>query len=119
MSLRLSGAALTWSVGATTGACIAAFLGPFIPAWGMSIGVPVFAIVFAAMVVRDPRDEWLAGALRLIGAVALGFLVATIPLTLRDADPNGWLVGSWVSTAVAVPIAVVSLWRRSQRARLT
>jgi hypothetical protein len=126
---------LGWGVGITLGAAIAAFLGGYLPSWGVAIAPAAGTLVFAVGTHQVPEDENLAWVLRVTLALTIGFVVTTAPVTLdrlssspeaaleaeeillvRGIDEvKGKLITMWIVMASMVPVGAIALFRRRRR----
>ena len=128
---------LAWALGIVLGAALALSLGAYGPAWGSALAFPAVALLFAIGAVNEHEGESITHLLRLTLGFTLGFLVATIPITvLRLADLGAATTGEngadlaaelarvrnalllrWLVSALALPLGVAALWTRRLRSR--
>jgi hypothetical protein len=126
---------LGWAVGIPLGAAIAAFLGGYLPSWGVAIAPAAGTLVFAIGTYQVPEDDSLAWVLRVTVALTIGFVVTTAPLTLdrlssspeaaleaeevllvRGIDEvRSKLITMWIVMASMVPVGAIALFQRRRR----
>jgi len=128
---------LGWGLGLTIGVAIAAFMGGYIPSWGVALAPAAATAVFAVGAYRVPEDDTLAWVLRITVALTVGFVVTTAPITLDrlGASPEaaaeaeelllvrgideieGKLTRMWVVMASMAPLGAIALALRPRRIR--
>jgi hypothetical protein len=123
---------LGWSLGITVGAALAAFMGGYVPSWGVALAPAAATLVFSVGAFRLPEDDTLAWVLRVTLALTVGFVAVTAPVTLsrlgespeaaleaeellsvRGIDEvEAKLRAMWIVMGSMVPIGAIALGRR-------
>lgn len=126
---------LAWGLGVAFGGMIAAFIGGYLPTWGVALAAPGATLMFAIGAVQVPEDPWVARVLRTTVALTIGFIAVTVPVTLgrlsdseeaalhaqdvlgaRDLDEvTSALTTMWIAMAAMVPVGAGALVLRARR----
>lgn len=136
--MRLRTGPLAWGFGIALGGAAALLLGPHGPSWGSALAFPsvAFLLSLGALYEGGPDDptEHITHLLRLTLGVTIGFLVATIPITLARLATLGaagapetlrlqvdnWrltLAARWSVIALAIVTGSAALFLRRARPR--
>ncbi len=128
---------LGWTVGIMLGAAIAAFLGGYLPSWGVALAPAAAILVCAIGTHRVPEDDTLAWVLRVTVALTIGFVATTAPLTLFRLDQSpeaaaeageilfmrelagvkSILAVRWAVMASMTPVGAIALFLRRRQLR--
>ncbi len=135
--MRVKTDILAWMLGATFGAMVAAFLGPFVPSWGLALAPVIAVSAFAAGAITAPRDRLVGVVLRASTAFSVGFAAVLIPLTLdrlgrsagamadardvlgmpADGSVEAALTLRWIALLTAFPIGIMGVFASRRRDR--